>query len=71
MAIYTREEYDAARAALLKLTRGEKAVQVSIRGKFIRYQENQLSALQDLVNSMAINLGIAQRRAYAKHKARF
>lgn len=70
MSEYTVQEYQDLKTAYLKLLSGTRTVQVSIGGKFIRYQETQASQVQSLLNLMAIDLGYADRRVYAKHWTR-
>ena len=57
--------------AKIDLATGAKVVQVSIGGKFIRYQDTQKDQLDALLNTIAIDLGLVQPRAYAKNKSRF
>jgi hypothetical protein len=71
MSVYTQVEYDALKTAYISLLSGEKAIQVSIGGKFIRYQDSQIKSVQSLLAAMELDLGIVVSRAYAKPKGRF
>ena len=71
MSFYTQAEYDALRAAYLDLQSGAKVVQVSIGGKFIRYQDIQITQVKATLDAMAVDLGLAVSRAYASPKGRF
>ena len=70
MSVYTAQEYSDLKSAIIKLLSGTQAVQVSIGGKFIRYQDSQVEKAQALLNSMALDLGYATPRAFAKQKTR-
>jgi hypothetical protein len=71
MALYTQAEYDSLKAAYLELVEGTQVVQVSIGGKFIRYREAQIPAIERLLNVMAKDLGLTVSRVYAKPIGRF
>ena len=71
MSIYSQSDYDSLKAAYLSLLKGEKTVQASVSGEFIRYQDIQISQCKALLNEMAIELGLAPTRAYAKPIGRF
>ena len=71
MSIYTQSEFDTLKAAYIKLVSGEKEVQASVGGEFVRFQDSQLSACKGLLDEMAVELGLAPSRAYAKQKGRF
>jgi hypothetical protein len=71
MAIYTQADYDALKAAYLSLLSGAKTVQASVSGEFIRYQDIQIPQCKALLDAMAVELGLAPSRAYAKPKGRF
>jgi hypothetical protein len=71
MSIYTQADYDSLKAAYLSLLSGSKTVQASVSGEFIRYQDIQIGKCKDLLNAMAVELGLAPSRAYAKPKGRF
>ena len=71
MAIWTQSDFDNLKAAYLKLAAGEKVVQVSIGGKFVRYQDAQIEHVRDLLSTMAAELGLSPKRVYAKPKGRY
>jgi len=71
MAIYTQADYDSLKAAYLSLVSGSKTVQASVSGEFIRYQDIQISQCKALLDAMAVELGLAPQRAYARPKGRF
>jgi len=71
MSIYTQAEFDSLKAAYLQLQSGAKVVQVSIGGKFIRYQDVQIKEIKATLNAIAAELGLVPDRAYAKPKGRF
>ena len=71
MSFYTQAEFDSLRAAYLQLQAGSKVVQVSIGGKFIRYQDIQIKEVIATLAAMAVDLGHVPARAYAKPKGRF
>ena len=71
MALYSQSEYDALKSAYLELVQGIQVVQVSIGGKFVRYREAQIPAIERMLNIMAKDLGLVTSRAYAKPKGRF
>lgn len=71
MSFYTQAEFDALKAAYLQLQSGSKVVQVSIGGKFIRYQDVQIKEVKGTLDAMAVDLGLVPGRSYAKPKGRF
>ena len=71
MSFYTQAEFDSLKAAYLELQGGAKVVQVSIGGKFIRYQDIQIKEVKATLTAMAADLGLVPARAYAKPKGRF
>ena len=71
MSLYSQSDYDSLKAAYLELVQGKQVVQVAIGGKFIRYREAQLSAVERMLNIIAKDLGLTVSRAYAKQKGRF
>jgi hypothetical protein len=71
MSIYTQAEFDTLKAAYLKLVAGEKEVQASVSGEFVRFQDSQLSQCKALLDEMAVELGLTPARGYAKQKGRF
>jgi len=71
MSIWTQAEYDSLKAAYLTLLKGEKVAQASIGGKFIRYNDSQLSEVRETLDIMAAELGHITSRAYAKPVGRF
>ena len=71
MSFYTQAEFDTLKAAFLELQAGSKVVQVSIGGKFIRYQDIQIKQVAATLDAMAVDLGLVPARAYAKPKGRF
>ena len=71
MPLYSQAEYDSLKAAYLELVQGVQVVQVSIGGKFIRYREAQIPAIERMLNIMAKDLGLTVSRAYAKPIGRF
>ena len=71
MALYTQAEYDSLKAAYLKLLAGEKTVQASVSGEFIRFQDSQIPRAKAMLDAMAVELGLVTTRAYAKPKGRF
>lgn len=71
MSFYTQAEYDSMKAAYIALQSGSKVVQASIGGKFIRYQDVQIKEVKATLDAMAVDLGLAVSRAYAKPKGRF
>jgi len=71
MSIWTQSDFDSLKAAYLKLMSGEKVVQVSIGGKFVRYQDVQIPQLKSTLNAMASELGLVVDRAFAKPIGRF
>jgi len=71
MSFYTQAEFDSMKAAYLELQAGSKVVQVSIGGKFIRYQDVQIKEVKATLDAMAVELGLVPSRAYAKPKGRF
>jgi len=71
MSIYTQADYDSLKTAYLKLLSGEKVVQASVGGEFIRYQDIQIDKCKALLDEMASELALAPTRAYAKPKGRF
>lgn len=71
MALYTQSDYDSLKTAYLQLLAGEKTVQASVSGEFIRFQDSQIPRAKAMLDAMAIELGLAPSRAYAKQKGRF
>jgi hypothetical protein len=71
MSTFTEAEYSSLKSAYISLLSGEKAIQVSIGGKFIRYQDSQIKSIQSLLATMELDLGKVVARAYAKPKGRF
>jgi hypothetical protein len=71
MSFYTQSEFDALKAAYLQLQSGAKVVQVSIGGKFIRYQDIQIKEVKSTLDAMAVDLGLVPSRGFAKPKGRF
>jgi len=71
MSFYTQAEFDELKAAYLQLQAGSKVVQVSIGGKFIRYQDVQIKEVKGTLDAMAVDLGLVPGRSYAKPKGRF
>lgn len=71
MSFYTQAEFDSMKAAYLALQSGAKVVQVSIGGKFIRYQDIQIKEVKGTLDAMAVDLGLTVSRAYGKPKGRF
>ncbi|MCP4716631.1 MAG: hypothetical protein GY868_16035 [Deltaproteobacteria bacterium] len=71
MSIYSQAEYDALKTAYLDLLSGEKVVQASIGGKFVRYQDSQIPYLKTLLSTVGKELGLIPSRALAKPKGRF
>jgi hypothetical protein len=71
MSLYTQADYDSLKAAYLSLIKGEKTVQASVSGEFIRYQDSQITQCKALLDAMAVELGLAPARAYARPKGRF
>jgi hypothetical protein len=71
MSFYTQAEYDAMKTAYIALQSGSKVVQVSIGGKFIRYQDIQIKEVKGTLDAMAVDLGLTVARAYASPKGRF
>ena len=71
MSIYTVAEFNALKTAYIKLVSGEKTVQASVSGEFVRFQDSQIPQCKKLLDTMAVELGLAPARAYAKPKGRF
>ena len=71
MALYTQSDYDSLKSAYLQLLAGEKTVQASVSGEFVRFQDSQIPRAKAMLDAMAIELGLAPSRAYAKQKGRF
>jgi len=71
MALYTQSDYDSLKTAYLKLIAGEKTVQASVSGEFIRFQDSQIPRAKAMLDAMAVELGLVTSRAYAKPKGRF
>lgn len=71
MSFYTQAEFDALKTAYIQLQSGAKVVQVSIGGKFLRYQDVQIKEIKATLDAMAVDLGLMPGRAYAKPKGRF
>lgn len=70
MSIYTQADYDSLKSAYIKLMSGEKVVQASVGGEFIRYQDIQLTECKRFLNEVATELGLVVTRAYVKHIGR-
>ena len=71
MALYTQSDYDSLKTAYFQLLAGEKTVQASVSGEFVRFQDSQIPRAKAMLDAMAIELGLAPSRAYAKQKGRF
>ena len=71
MSNFTEAEYTALKSAYISLLSGTKSIQVSIGGKFIRYQDVQIKEIQNLLAAMELDLGKVVSRAYAESKGRF
>ena len=71
MSIWSQSDYDTLKSAYLELLTGTKVIQVSIGGKFVRYQDAQVGKIQQLLTVMAAELGLSVERAYAKPVGRF
>jgi hypothetical protein len=71
MSFYSEADYQALKTAYLALAGGEKEIQVSINGKFVRYQDVQINHLRAALNSAAVELGHVPDRAFAKPIGRF
>jgi hypothetical protein len=71
MSLYTQSDYDSLKSAYIKLVSGEKTVQASVSGEFVRFQDAQIGACKALLQSIATELGLVTTRAYAKPKGRF
>ena len=71
MSFYTQAEFDQLKAAYIELQSGAKVVQVSIGGKFIRYQDVQIKEIKGTLTAMAVDLGLVPDRAYAAPNGRF
>jgi hypothetical protein len=68
--LYTQADYDALKTAYMSLLKGEKVVQASVQGEFIRYQDIQIKQCKALLSEMAVELGLVPTRAYAQPKGR-
>jgi hypothetical protein len=71
MTIYSQDDFDSLKTALLSLLGGAKVIQASIGGKFVRYQDSQIPELKKTLNAIAQELGTVPSRGYAKGKGRF
>ena len=71
MALYTQSDYASLKPAYFQLLAGEKTVQASVSGEFVRFQDSQIPRAKAMLDAMAIELGLAPSRAYAKQKGRF
>jgi len=70
---YDQTDLDNVETAIMAVAKGERIGQVSIGGKFIRYNEAQngwemLHRLRDIIRR---DLGLIASRAFAKPKGRF
>jgi len=71
MSLYTQSDYDSLKSAYISLMAGEKTVQASVGGEFVRFQDIQLAECKRFLNEIATDLGLVVTRAYAKHIGRF
>jgi hypothetical protein len=71
MSLYTESDYTALKSAYLQLVAGEKTVQASVSGEFVRFQDSQLGACKKLLDAMAVSLGYVTTRSHAKPIGRF
>jgi hypothetical protein len=67
---FTQTDLETIETAIMKLTAGQKAVDVTIRGKSIRYVETSLDQLQTLRVQIQRELGLVATRVYAKNGGR-
>ena len=68
---FTSTDLSNVESAIINLATGQKAVQVSIGDKYLRYTETQLSDLRALRSTIQRELGLIQNRAVAHNVRRF